>query len=79
MVIGVPHEEDGDHPMALVVVNSEHSKSVTEEDIQEFVAERAPDRMRLRGGVKFVSSIPITPSGKMKRKDIRDMVLNGSV
>lgn len=79
VVIGIPHEEDGDYPMAVVVLNPDPSKSVTEEEIVDFVAERAPDRMRLRGGVKFVSNIPVTPSGKMKRRHIRNLVLNGSI
>lgn len=76
VVIGIPHEEDGDHPMAIIVPNSDFSDSITEEEIVKFVSERAPDRMRLRGGVKFVSNISLTPSGKVKRKHIRDMVLN---
>ncbi|KAJ8919720.1 hypothetical protein NQ315_006248 [Exocentrus adspersus] len=51
VVVGLPHEEDGDHPMAVVVLNQESVDAVTETDIEKFVAERAPDRMRLRGGL----------------------------
>ncbi|KAJ8951640.1 hypothetical protein NQ318_012310 [Aromia moschata] len=58
VVIGVPNEEDGDHPMALVMVNTTFNGDVHPEDIEIFVAERVPDRMKLRGGVKFIDSIP---------------------
>ncbi|KAJ8951647.1 hypothetical protein NQ318_012318 [Aromia moschata] len=79
VVIGLPNEEDGDHPMALVMVNPMFNGDVHPEDIEIFVAERVPDRMKLRGGVKFIDSIPLTPSGKVKRRNIREMVQQGLI
>nr|CAH7742826.1 unnamed protein product [Callosobruchus chinensis] len=78
VVIGIPHETDGDHPLAVIVLN-EGYMDVAEDDFIDYVAAKAPDRMKLRGGVKFLKQLPITPSGKVKRKELRDMVLNGEL
>lgn len=78
VVIGVPHEEDGDHPMAVVVLedNAAAAGVVTAEDLVNYVADRVDDRQRLRGGVKFVDHIPLTPSGKINRQAIKNMFIN---
>ncbi|KAJ8939531.1 hypothetical protein NQ314_011098 [Rhamnusium bicolor] len=68
VVIGKPHEEDGDHLMAVIVLE-EDANDVTAKDIEKYIEERLQDKQRLRGGVKFVHSIPLTPSGKIKRRD----------
>lgn len=75
---GKPHEEDGDHPMAIVVLE-EHSKNTDPREIEKYIEERVPDRQQLRGGVKIVDSIPMTPNGKVKRRELRRMVLNGEI
>jgi 4-coumarate--CoA ligase len=78
VVIGIPDEEDGDHPMAVVILNNPH-ENITAEEIEAYVAERVQDRQRLRAGVKFVDAVPITPSGKVKRRDLKNMVLAGEI
>ncbi|GLV33980.1 uncharacterized protein CBL_11137 [Carabus blaptoides fortunei] len=77
VVVGLPDEVDGDLPLGVIVLKPD--VTVTEEDILEFVNERVSDRKKLRGGVKFVESIPLTPSGKLRRRDVRDWVINGLV
>uniref|UniRef100_A0A6P7GFQ1 4-coumarate--CoA ligase-like 7 n=1 Tax=Diabrotica virgifera virgifera TaxID=50390 RepID=A0A6P7GFQ1_DIAVI len=79
VIIGIPHDADGDHPMAVIVPKESSTASLTEEDIIKFVDERVSDTMRLRAGVKFVSSIPLTPSGKIRRRDVKKMVLDGNL
>ncbi|XP_050517593.1 uncharacterized protein LOC126892163 [Diabrotica virgifera virgifera] len=79
VIIGIPHDADGDHPMAVIVPKESSTASLTEEDIIKFVDERVSDTMRLRAGVKFVSSIPMTPSGKIRRRDVKKMVLDGDL
>lgn len=37
-----------------------------------FVSERVSNPKQLRGGVRFVDSIPKTPSGKILRRVLRD-------
>ncbi|KAK5985530.1 AMP-binding enzyme [Trichostrongylus colubriformis] len=66
-VIGLPDEKYGEVPVAYVV-----SKTVTEEQISAFVAERLASYKRLRGGVKFVDQIPRTPTGKLLRRQLKD-------
>ncbi|XP_050311850.1 uncharacterized protein LOC126747336 isoform X2 [Anthonomus grandis grandis] len=79
VVIGIPDELDGDLPCAIIVLNEDYRGKVTEEEIEEFVAKRVNDTHKLRGGVKFIEALPLTPSGKVKKKKIRDMVLNGEI
>lgn len=76
VVLGIPNEEDGDHPMALVVLHEGHS-DVNEEDIQNFVNERVLDREKLRAGVKIISDFPRTVTGKIIRREIRKAVIEG--
>lgn len=78
VVIGIPHEEDGDHPMAVVVLNNPQLET-SAEDIETFLAEKVEDRQRLRAGVKFVQEIPLTPSGKIKRQELKQMVFSGKI
>lgn len=78
VVIGIPHEEDGDHPMAVVILESQ-ANGITAEEIEEYLTERVHDRQRLRAGVKFVNSVPYTPSGKIKRHLLKKMVLQGEI
>ncbi|KAJ8919701.1 hypothetical protein NQ315_006229 [Exocentrus adspersus] len=78
VVIGKPHEEDGDHPMAVVVLEDD-AGDVTAKDIEKYVEERVDERQRLRGGVRFVTCIPMTPSGKIKRRELKRMVLEGRI
>lgn len=78
VVVGLPHEEDGDHPTAVVVL-SRGCNHVTPEEIEKFVEERVDDRQKLRGGVKIVDHLPLTPTGKVKRRLLRQMVLSGEI
>ncbi|KAM0733364.1 Luciferin 4-monooxygenase [Formica fusca] len=68
-VIGIPNEDAGELPMAFVV--KQENSNVREEDIIQYVNERVSNPKRLRGGIKFVDSIPKTPSGKILRRVLR--------
>ncbi|GLV33866.1 uncharacterized protein CBL_11250 [Carabus blaptoides fortunei] len=74
-VIALPHEEDGSHPLGIVVLRK--GSELNEEEIIKFVEERVTDPKRLRGGVRIIESIPKTPSYKLRRRDLRNMVLEG--
>lgn len=65
-VIPVPDEEYGEIPRAYVIAR--HGHGVTEKDIQEYVANLVAPYKKLRGGVRFVESIPKTDSGKLLRR-----------
>ena len=47
--------------------------SATAEKIQSWLAERVSRHKRLQGGVRFVDAIPKNPTGKILRRELRDM------
>lgn len=73
-VIGKPDEESGELPLAFVV--KQPNAVLSEDDVIKFVAENASPAKRLRGGVIFVDDIPKNPSGKILRRELREMLKN---
>uniref|UniRef100_A0A182VPX3 Luciferin 4-monooxygenase n=1 Tax=Anopheles minimus TaxID=112268 RepID=A0A182VPX3_9DIPT len=71
-VVGVPDEQTGELPLAFVV--KQPDASLTEEEVQRYVAARASPAKRLHGGVRFVSEIPKNASGKILRRELRAML-----
>ncbi|XP_063930875.1 luciferin 4-monooxygenase-like isoform X1 [Zophobas morio] len=76
VVIGIPHN-DGHHPMGLVVLNDD--SEVSENELEKFVEDRVPERQRLRAGVRFIKLVPVTVTGKVKRSQLKQMVLGGKL
>nr|CAI5822310.1 unnamed protein product [Callosobruchus analis] len=74
-VIGIPHPEDGEHPMGLVVLK-EGFKHIMSEEIQEFADEKLSHAQKLRAGVRIVDELVRTATNKIKRKTLRKMILN---
>ena len=70
-VIGKPDESAGELPLAFVVRDD---SGITAEDIIKYVAERTSPAKRLHGGVIFVDEIPKNPSGKILRRELRDLL-----
>lgn len=70
VVVGIPDEEDGEHPMACVILKPGVG-GVSEEELRKYVDERVDDRKRLRAGVMFLKSFPTTATGKINRRQIR--------
>ncbi|XP_041981610.1 4-coumarate--CoA ligase 1-like [Aricia agestis] len=75
-IVGVPHRGAGEVPRAFVV--PQPGVTLTERGVQDFVAERLSNPKHLRGGVKFIDSIPRNPSGKILRRELRKMVKSKS-
>lgn len=67
-VIGIPDERHGEVPKAFVVKSD---PTLTEEEVQKFVAERLTDYKHIRGGVEFIEKVPKSPAGKILRKELR--------
>jgi 4-coumarate--CoA ligase len=59
-------------PRAYVVPDTEPSPTLAKELIK-FVRDRVAQHKRLRGGVRFIDSIPKSTSGKILRRVLRDM------
>ena len=71
-VIGIQGGEDiGEIPKAYVVPKD--NVRLTEEDITKFVEENVAPYKKLRGGVQMIESIPKTASGKILRRELKNM------
>uniref|UniRef100_A0A182J5K8 Luciferin 4-monooxygenase n=2 Tax=Anopheles atroparvus TaxID=41427 RepID=A0A182J5K8_ANOAO len=74
-VIGVPNEATGELPVAFVVRQPD-TPPVTEQELINFVEQRASPAKRLHGGVRFIDAIPKNLSGKILRRELRDLAHN---
>lgn len=70
-VIGIPDERAGELPFAFVV--KQPGAELTEGDVLKFMKQNVSKTKWLRGGCKFIDAIPKNPSGKLLRKDMREM------
>jgi 4-coumarate--CoA ligase len=57
-----------------VVVKMSGYKDLTEKIIVDYVAEKLPEHKQLHGGVYFVNELPMTSSGKVKKRVVLDMI-----
>ncbi len=73
-VIGTPHEEFGEQPMAFVV--RADGASVTEDDLREHVGERLA-RYKHPRVYEFVSELPLNPTGKVLKTRLRKKYWEG--
>ncbi|KAI5840846.1 hypothetical protein DFP73DRAFT_482103, partial [Morchella snyderi] len=72
-VLGVPHEMMGEVPRAYVVLKTGVKQDRVEEELMEYVKKsRGAKDKWLRGGVRFIESVPKSPSGKILRRILRE-------
>ena len=71
-VVGLPDPEAGELPHAWVVPKP--GTDLTQQAVIDFVAKNVAPFKKLRGGVKFVETIPKTASGKILRREIKDAI-----
>jgi 4-coumarate--CoA ligase len=71
-VIGIYSQEKGTElPRAYVQLRPNIPAQGVEEEIQENVKANASNPKWLRGGVRIVPAVPVSPSGKVLRKELR--------
>ena len=70
-MIGVPDPRAGELPKAFVVRKPD--ERITEEEIEKFVEELVAPHKVLRGGVQFIDQIPRALSGKILRRQLKEM------
>ncbi|XP_043586187.1 4-coumarate--CoA ligase 1-like isoform X2 [Bombus pyrosoma] len=68
-VVGIPHPIDDEHPIAFV--SKIPDKEVSAEELIKMVASNLMDNYKLRGGVRFLPSLPHTHSGKISKKELK--------
>ncbi|KAF5296064.1 hypothetical protein FQA39_LY12686 [Lamprigera yunnana] len=73
-VIGVPHDIEGHHPMGVVTLKNKYQE-VSPEEIRQYVDRRVHCSHQLRCGVKIVDEIPLSPSGKVRRFLVQQLIL----
>ncbi|XP_046636730.1 4-coumarate--CoA ligase-like 7 [Daphnia pulicaria] len=83
-VVGLPHDIDGEHPLAYVVIktNQEGRPLANPQELIDFTNEKVVDDERLRGGVRFIESIPRNKLGKILRHHLVAKLqseLNGAI
>ncbi|KAL3283601.1 hypothetical protein HHI36_006739 [Cryptolaemus montrouzieri] len=79
-IIGIPHPQDNELPMGVVLLKEEYKNKVTPEEIVEYVNEKVPDdRYKIRAGIKFVDEILRTPSGKIKKIEMKKLIIDGKL
>jgi acyl-CoA synthetase (AMP-forming)/AMP-acid ligase II len=71
-VIGIPDELVGEKPLAFVV--KAEGESLTADEVIQFVGKTASPAKRLHGGVRFIDEIPKNLSGKILRRELRDLI-----
>lgn len=70
-VVGISHSNFGEVPKAFVVPKKDVNFSSLK--IQEYVASKAAKYKQLVGGVVVIESIPKTASGKILRRQLKQL------
>lgn len=73
-VFGIP-EMDGTSDLATAVVVKQEGSDLTEEQLISEFDGQVSDHKRLRGGVFFWDELPLTATGKVIRRKVRDMLM----
>ncbi|KAK4940278.1 hypothetical protein LTR10_019598 [Elasticomyces elasticus] len=70
-VIGMPTEDGDEKPRAFIV--RQGGAKLNEDEVKRFIDQKVTRYKRLAGGVEFVDVIPKNPSGKILRRQLRDV------
>ncbi|RZB40021.1 AMP-binding domain containing protein [Asbolus verrucosus] len=73
VVFGILRREEGDVPATCIVLKDDFN--VDKEEIEKFVEEKVSDKENLRGGIIFSNNLPRTPSGKLMRMEMQNIVI----
>lgn len=69
-VVGIEDLEHGNDLSTILVVKPK-TCLLNGEDIVKMVNERLSDYKKIRGGCYFIEKLPLTPSGKVKRREAK--------
>ncbi|XP_037025291.1 4-coumarate--CoA ligase 1-like [Bradysia coprophila] len=68
------HHEASDLATAVIIKEPGFEKTVSEDFIVKFVEAKMPIHKQLHGGVMFVDELPMTPSGKILKRKVRELI-----
>ena len=72
-VVGVYEEEKGNDLIFAFVIKDTSNQHVTAEGILKYVHSRTTFVNQLSGGVYFLDSFPLTPSGKVRKTEVKNI------
>ncbi|KAL2798528.1 hypothetical protein BJX66DRAFT_322641 [Aspergillus keveii] len=72
-VIGVPAPDGSGNEVPRAYIVADKTK-ISESQVKDFVKEHLAHYKQLRGGVVYLQAIPKSPSGKILRRELRDLV-----
>ncbi len=70
-VVGVPHDSYGEVPKAFIV--KKKGASISDGEVRAFIEKQISEYKRLRGGVEFVDNIPKSSTGKILRRQLKQL------
>ncbi|XP_076470012.1 uncharacterized protein LOC143300300 [Babylonia areolata] len=71
VVLGMDDPEAGELPTAFIVPKAGATSSFSQTDVLNFLHSQVAPHKKLRGGIKVVDSIPKDPSGKVRRRELK--------
>ncbi|KAF5282542.1 hypothetical protein FQA39_LY04949 [Lamprigera yunnana] len=71
-VVGKPDLEAGELPTAFVVETP--GKTITEQEVHKFLADKISPEKKLRGGIRKIEAIPRNTTGKIMRNALRELL-----
>jgi 4-coumarate--CoA ligase len=71
-VIGVPAADGSGNEVPRAYVVADKTK-ISEDAIKQYVKTRLANHKQLRGGVMYIPAIPKSPSGKILRRELREL------
>ena len=72
-VFGLPDPKVQELVTAVVVVKKESCSGITEDELTRFVNEKVDQYKQIRGGLKFVDTIPRNPQGKILKAQLKQL------
>lgn len=72
--VGIDDLKHGNDLLAVAVVKGDQHANISESEIIKAVENGLADYKHLRGGVYFFDNFPLTPSGKVKRNEVKNIV-----
>ncbi|KAK9738596.1 AMP-binding enzyme C-terminal domain [Popillia japonica] len=73
-VIGIPHERHGEVPRAYVLPKP--NSTIDVDKLQIYVASQVAKHKRLAGGISIIDNLPRNASGKLLRKNLKELYKN---